>query len=60
MSKPELINDLRALCTHMLDVACKLDVFCKSDPVPKDHAIQLHGVACAIHEWIDNIEDDGK
>lgn len=60
MSKPELINDLRALCTHMLDVACKLDAYGGTDALAKGHAVELHGAACIVHEWIENLEDDGK
>lgn len=60
MSKPELINDMRALCTNMLDVACKLDSCGGSDPLAKGYAVDLHNAACIVHEWIENLEDDGK
>jgi hypothetical protein len=60
MRKTELINDMRALCTQMLDVACKLDAYGGTDALAKVHAVELHGAACIVHEWIENLEDDGK
>jgi len=51
---------MHALRVHILDMAQKVKCYGKSDDKAHDISVGLQTAAGIVHEWIEDMEDDGK